>query len=453
MNQTAKVYINVLGIAVGVGLFFWVIDGYFEYIFFHQNLSFLVLKGPDTFLEWLIIRVPKHSLFVRLSFIVACVISGLIIAAFLSKRKKAEKSLKESEMKYRDLVEDINDVIFRIDQNGIIEYISPVITKIAGYDPSELIGRRFMEMVYKDDLYLLIERYNDLLSGVVKPSEYRVITKSNEPLWIRSSSKIIYDEKGVAGARGVLTLISEEKELKHQLAQMQKIEAIGTLAAGVAHEINNPINAIMNYAQLIEDKVDDGSHLAEYTFEIIHETKRVATIVRNLLTFAREENEAHSSAGLKDIIDNTMSLIQTVLKRDQITLEVDVPENLTRIKCHSQQIQQVIMNLVTNARDALNEKYPNYDENKKIIVSSNLFRKEGKDWIRTTVEDRGIGIDPGIKEKIFDPFYTTKDRAVGTGLGLSISYGIVKDHHGELSVECEPGQYTKFHMDLPGDNG
>ncbi|MBW2669221.1 MAG: PocR ligand-binding domain-containing protein [Deltaproteobacteria bacterium] len=246
----------------------------------------------------------------------------------------------------------------------------------------------------------------------------------------------------------------EEKSLlEAQLQQTQKMESIGTLAGGVAHEINNPINGIMNYAQLIVDRTDAESSLSEFAGEIIHETKRIATIVRNLLTFAREENQAHSSAILKDIIDNTMSLIQTVFKRDQISLEVDVSEDLPKIKCRSQQIQQVIMNLMTNARDALNEKYSGYDENKKIVISSSLFKKNGKRWIRTTVEDHGVGIEPDIKERIFDPFYTTKDRTVGTGLGLSISYSIVKDHHGELRVESEPGQYTKFHMDLPVDNG
>ena len=111
------------------------------------------------------------------------------------------------------------------------------------------------------------------------------------------------------------------------------------------------------------------------------------------------------------------------------------------------------MNLITNAQDALNEKYPQYDENKIIKIYSNVIEKNGKKWIRTTVEDRGPGISREIIESIFDPFFTTKPQGKGTGLGLSISYGIVKDHHGELSVESEPGQYTKFHMDLPVDQG
>ncbi|MBW1724644.1 MAG: HAMP domain-containing histidine kinase [Deltaproteobacteria bacterium] len=166
----------------------------------------------------------------------------------------------------------------------------------------------------------------------------------------------------------------------------------------------------------------------------------------------KSQGEAHVPAKLKDIVDDTMSLIQTVFKRDQISLEVNVPEDLPKIKCRSQQLQQVIMNLATNARDALNEKYPEYDENKKIVIFASLFKKGKKDWIRITVEDHGAGIDADVQARIFDLFYTTKPREVGTGLGLSISYGIVNDHHGELTFESETGQYTKFHMDLPVDN-
>jgi signal transduction histidine kinase len=134
-------------------------------------------------------------------------------------------------------------------------------------------------------------------------------------------------------------------------------------------------------------------------------------------------------------------------------LQVDIDEGLPQLKCRSQQIQQVLMNLMTNARDALNERYPEYDSEKRIRIRVRLIEKQGKKSIRTTVEDSGTGIRPAIRERIFDPFFTTKSEGVGTGLGLSISYGIVKDHGGELTVESKPGIYTRFHMDLPDGNG
>jgi signal transduction histidine kinase len=243
--------------------------------------------------------------------------------------------------------------------------------------------------------------------------------------------------------------ITDRKRLEAQLRQQQKLEALGTLASGVAHEINNPINGIMNYAQLITDTAEPKSQTAEYAGEITHETERVATIVRNLLLFARQETQSHSPARIQDIVEQTLSLVRAVLQHDQITLTVDVPADIPLLKCRSQQIQQVVMNLLTNARDALNEKYPGYHEAKTLAVRAALFEQGGCPWLRLTVADQGRGISPEIQARIFDPFFTTKPRDKGTGLGLSISHGIVKDHHGVLHFETEPGIGTQFHLDLP----
>ena len=246
----------------------------------------------------------------------------------------------------------------------------------------------------------------------------------------------------------------EKRQMEAHLRQRQKLESIGTLAGGVAHEINNPIMGIMNYAQLIHDRIDPAeSQLCEFSAGIIEETERVAKIVYNLLTFSQQDTQFHSLARMTDIVNDTLLLIRTVIKRDQITLEVDVPDDLPQIKCRSQHIQQVVINLLTNARDALNQRYPEYDPDKIIAVSVQPFEKEGRRWLRTTVEDHGLGIPFKIRERIFDPFYTTKDRATGTGLGLSISLGIVQDHHGQLTFESEEGQPTRFYLDLPVDNG
>ncbi len=245
----------------------------------------------------------------------------------------------------------------------------------------------------------------------------------------------------------------EQIHLEARLRQSQKLESVGTLAGGVAHEINNPINGIMNYAQLIEDKLGPEHEVTEYAKEIGKETERVGNIVKNLLTFARVEKESHSPALIGDIVGSTTSLIQTILKGDHIILEVDVPDDLPKIKCRSQQIQQVLMNLLTNARDALNEKYPQFDENKKVSVTARCFENEGRTWMRITVEDNGPGVPDVILGRIFDPFYTSKSPEKGTGLGLSVSHGIVQEHNGMLSVESEAGEWTRFSMDLPVDDG
>ena len=244
----------------------------------------------------------------------------------------------------------------------------------------------------------------------------------------------------------------EKMELEMWLRQSQKLESIGTLASGVAHEINNPLMGIISYAELINDGLEDES-LKEFSAGIIEEGKRVEKIVKNLLSFARQDKESHSPAYVRDIIDVSLSLLGSVLRKNQITLEMDVPEDLPKVRCRSQQIEQVIINLLTNAKDALNKRYQGYDENKVIRISVKPFEKEGIEWMRTTIEDHGTGMSPELIDRIFDPFFTTKTRDEGTGLGLSVSYGIVKEHMGELLVESEEGKFTSFHIDLRVNNG
>ncbi len=259
--------------------------------------------------------------------------------------------------------------------------------------------------------------------------------------------------------------ISEQKRLEAEklqaeavMRQRQKLEAIGTLAGGVAHEINNPVNGIMNYAQLILDELDHPAEggeapIREYAGEILHETDRVSAIVRGLLQFSRQERQSHSPASVEEILDQTVSLVRTIFRKDRIELLIHTPEGLPQIKCRSQQIQQVLMNLLTNARDALNERYPDGRPDKVVRIDTSLFLEDGRRWIRISVEDHGVGIPADVREKIFEPFFSTKPKDKGTGLGLSISFGIVQDHHGRLSVESTPGVGTRFLLDLPVDNG
>jgi signal transduction histidine kinase len=264
-------------------------------------------------------------------------------------------------------------------------------------------------------------------------------------------TQLVCDHDGKATAVcGVSTDITERVRLEAQLRQQQKLEAIGTLAGGVAHEINNPINGIMNYAQLIKDLVaGQEPAVDEIADEIIIETERVASIVRNLLRFARHEKEEHGPVAVREIVEGTLALVNTVLRHDQILLEVSVPEGLPQIRCRSQEIQQVVMNLVTNARDALNAKYLEYDEDKVMRLQAARVDTEHGPCVKLTVEDHGIGIEPDVKPRIFDPFFTTKGRDQGTGLGLSISYGIVREHGGTITVETETGKYSRVSVFLP----
>jgi len=260
---------------------------------------------------------------------------------------------------------------------------------------------------------------------------------------------------GIAALRNRAERKRAEKEkqaLEAQLRQSQKIKSIGTLASGVAHEINNPLTGMINYADLIAERVSD-EQLRKFAQGIIKEGNRVAEIIKSLLYFSRQEKQSHSPARMEDIINASLTLIGAVLRKDQITVEKEIVPDLPQVRCRSQHIEQVIINLLTNARDALNQRYEGYHEDKLIRILVQPFEEDGIQWIRTTVEDHGMGISADVIDRIFDPFFTTKSRTEGTGLGLSVSYGIVKDHHGELTVESEPGKDTRFYLDLRVDNG
>ncbi len=246
----------------------------------------------------------------------------------------------------------------------------------------------------------------------------------------------------------------ERARLEAQLRQEQRLNSIGTLAAGMAHEINNPINGIMGYAQLIQDGLESGDgELGEYAAGIICETNRVTTLIRDLLRFAEPRKQGRRPARMCDIVTAACSLVLPALRTDQIAVDVHVPEQLPKIRCRSRQIQQVLTDLLMNARDALNQKYPGHDDGKRITISATLIAKDDQPWLRTTIEDCGIGIAPELLPSIFDPFVTSKDRAVYTGLGLSVSHGIVRDHDGQLTVESRKGVFTRLHLDLPVESG
>ena len=378
----------------------------------------------------------------------------------ITKRVQVEKALKESEVRFRLMFQRHDAVMLLIDpENGRISDANLSAKEFYGYSKTTLCKMSIQdinilskeEVATERQLAITQERSHFIFSHQLANGDIRIVEVHSSPVEIEQKEllfSIIFD---ITKRKQVE---EEKRQLEIHLRQHQKLESIGTLASGVAHEINNPIMGIMNYAQLIHDRIDPTeSRLREFSAGIIEETERVAEIVRNLLTFSRQEKQDHSPARIADIVNGTLSLIRTVIKRDQITLDVDLPDYLPKIQCRIQQIQQVIMNLLTNARDALNTRYPDYDPDKVITVSAHPFEKDGRKWLRTTVEDHGGGIPVEIQERIFDPFYTTKDRATGTGLGLSISLGIVQDHHGELTFESEKGQPTRFHLDLPVDNG
>lgn len=242
--------------------------------------------------------------------------------------------------------------------------------------------------------------------------------------------------------------LTEEEVVRAEAIRAAQLAAIGELASGVAHEINNPINGIINYAQVILDAPND-PEAEENLNNIISEGKRIAGIVSNLLDFARRKEEVLAPSTIETIVANSLKLVTHLLKKDGIRCTVEMNDLLPSLMCNEQQLQQVVLNMISNARYALNEKYPQPCPEKRLEISGELLDQKQPPAIRLTITDHGIGIPPEIQARLFDPFFSTKPKGEGTGLGLSISHGLVKDHGGTIKVHSNIGDWTRFQIDLP----
>lgn len=243
--------------------------------------------------------------------------------------------------------------------------------------------------------------------------------------------------------------ITEEKASKAAALNAERLAALGELAAGVAHEINNPINGIINYAQILVNKTEPDNPFHEISNRIITEGDRIAAIVASLLSFARRDSENRSLLDLGDLLNDSLILAGTQLRKNGITLAVAIDDGLPPVLAAGQQLQQVFMNIISNSRYALNEKYPEGHEKKRLTIEIGLFQENDELFIRSCFIDSGVGIAPELIDKIVNPFFSTKPRSKGTGLGLSISHQIIQSHGGVLAIASVPDEYTKVTIDLP----
>ena len=358
-------------------------------------------------------------------------------------------ALAYSEAQWRSLVDGAPDIIALVDERGRVEFIN----HLSPYDAEA-------ERLLGADVGAVMDApsraaWREALAEVVDTGERRELEICIAP---EGGPRRYYMTRvapiRIAGRVGkilsISTDITERRGLEAQVRQQQRLESIGTLAAGVAHEINNPVQGILNYAELITAQAHEPEVVVEFAAEITNESERVAAIVRSLLAFSRHErDQEHERIELGPLVRGTLSLVRAVMRKDNVGLELDLPAGLPQLRCRPQQIQQVIMNLMTNARDALNERHPAFDERKRVEVRASSFEREGRPWLRLTVEDFAGGIPEAIRAQIFDPFFTTKGRDQGTGLGLAVSHGIAADHGGELWVETQLGVGSRFHLDLP----
>lgn len=243
--------------------------------------------------------------------------------------------------------------------------------------------------------------------------------------------------------------LTQDEIRKVDYIRNAKLTALGELAAGVAHEVNNPITGIINFAQILLDNYEFDSAGIDMVQKIMKEGDRIATITRNLISFARADIGFREPVNPVEIIDSSLSLVNHQLLKDGIRVVTNFPPTKTLVVADFRKLQQVLLNLISNSRYALNARYPGFDSKKIIEISCTEKDDDDLRVYRILVKDYGTGLPQSVLEHIFEPFFSTKPPGEGTGLGLSISYGIVKEHGGNLYVNSIMDQFTEMIIELP----
>lgn len=368
--------------------------------------------------------------------------------------EKTIDALLVSEKKYRALFEESKDVVFIVDASGMLVDVNPAGKELLGYRKEELLA---LDLVR--DLNISEQARSNFSEkfasdGYINDAELELRGKDGGTVTVIVSASLMHDDAGrMTGYRGIAHDVTERKLLEQQLLQAQKLESIGLLAGGVAHEFNNLLTGISGYGQIIQDLVPpDDELLQESVDQLLRAADRAAELTKSLLAFSRKQLINPKPVHVHTIIHNAIGLIKRVIGED-IELSIGFSNKKLLVKVDAGQIEQVLMNLATNARDAMPSGGRIHITTREVVV------REGSDsgyglavpgnYAMISVSDTGTGIDEKSLERVFEPFYTTKEVGKGTGLGLSIIYGIVKQSNGFVHIESEPGKGTTVSIFLP----
>jgi PAS domain S-box-containing protein len=380
---------------------------------------------------------------------------GMEYQQAISKLRLSDELLKASERKYRSLVESIPDIIFALDLKGAFTYIGPRWKKILRHDEKEVLGRYFVDFAPAEDHPLLMGVFREVKNEnkSLENVQWRYFRKDGQIRFFSGSTAPLLDESGkLIGTMGIARDITEQKKLEEQLLQAQKMESIGNLAGGIAHDFNNFLGGILGYASFLTKKMSPGDPFYHSVSCIQRAAEQASELTKQLLGFARRGKYQVKPINCNALIQDLVHLLgRTIDKR--ITLSVDLDPHLHLIEGDETQLQQSLMNICLNSRDAM----PSGGV-LRIISSNQVISpigqtdhrvwKEGE-YVKVTLSDTGTGIPPEIQSQIFEPFFTTKEPGKGTGLGLSMVYGIIQNHGGYINLKSELDLGTTFELFFP----
>lgn len=372
----------------------------------------------------------------------------------ITERRRTEEALRQSENKYRTLFEESKDVVFINTPQGKVVDINPAGIDLFGFSSKDELLKADMGR----DLCVNLrdwEVFSDIMEqkGFVKDHEIALRKKSGELLVILITATAVRDAGGAVTAhRGILRDVTSERKLEDQLRHAQKMEAVGQLTGGIAHDFNNFLTAIIGFGYLLQMKLKKGDPLRHHAEQILVAAERASGLTRNLLVFSSRQETNARPVRINDIVKRVKSLLSKLIG-ENIELTMRLAEEELTVMADSGQVEQVLMNLAANARDAMPDGGALTVESSTVhldgeFVSMHGYGQQGE-YVLLSVSDTGTGMDAATIKRIFEPFFTTKEEGKGTGLGLSIVYGIVKQHGGYINVYSEPGKGTTFKLYLP----
>lgn len=371
--------------------------------------------------------------------------------------EQEHNKLKQSEEKYRRLVEALreNYIFYTHDTNGVFTYVSPSVTTVLGYSQEDFLCHYTEYLVNKDLNEWTKYHTEQAISGKKQPLfELQILHKDGSIRLLEITEEAIFDKDGnVVAVEGIANDITKKKHLENKLRQVQKMEAIGTLAGGIAHDFNNILMGILGYCEIVKLKVATDSPVQNDIDQIINASNRAKDIVRQILTFSRQTEQGKKPVMVQYILKEALKLLRSSIPTT-INFQPEIYPNCGAVLADPSQIHQVIMNLCTNAYHAMREhggilavKLSEIEVDDTYYLSP-LDLKPGT-YVKLEISDTGVGIEKHILEKIFDPYFTTKGKGEGTGLGLAIVHGIVKALDGHITVYSEPGKGSCFSVYLP----
>jgi PAS domain S-box-containing protein len=380
----------------------------------------------------------------------------------ISERKQAEEALRESEVLHAKMVANIGEVIVLIDENGINRYKSPNIEKHFGWKPEEVVGRPTMDNVHPEDR----EAVGEILANLLGESrstvnlECRYRCRDGSYKWIEFTGTNLLDDPGICGVLGNYRDITnrylakkEKAKLEFRLQQAQKMEAIGTLAGGIAHDFNNILGAILGYGELARDDAPQESRFQHDVDQILVAANRAKDLVKQILDFGRHTQAVSNPLKIQPLIEEGLKML-----RSSIPTTISIVENIDSdcgtILADPTQVHQILMNLCTNAFHAMEETggVISVTLGSTTIEASDaelLSNVSPGEYLRLTVGDTGAGIRPDVIDRIFDPYFSTKEVGRGTGMGLAIIHGIMKNSGGAVAVDSRLGEGSTFEVYFP----